>query len=240
MGSHPIEESTFYQMKTYVTQVWLMVVKDWRIEWRSREIVYLMTFFSILVMVTFSFALAHPNQPMQQIAGGMLWVVIPFTGTIGLSRMFQRERDGDTFRALLLCPASRTAIYLAKLISIFLFISLTESIIVPVLLLLFELQVHDLGMFITLLLLGTLGFSAVGAIFAAALMHSRERDILLGILLFPIITPVVLAGAKGTAALLLGAQEAVSAAIWLRLLILFNLIFITLSFWVFEPLSREE
>ncbi|MFH1129819.1 MAG: heme exporter protein CcmB, partial [Pseudomonadota bacterium] len=120
------------------------------------------------------------------------------------------------------------------------FIALTEMVVVPLLVLLFNLQVASFGLLITILLMGTLGFAAVGTLFAASLMQSTNRSVLLGILVFPIVTPVIIAGAKGTAALMAVPAELDSTLIWLKFIIVFDLIFITLSLWVFDPLTRSE
>jgi heme exporter protein CcmB len=190
--------------------------------------------------VIFSFAFARQGQPMHEVAGGILWIVVAFAGTLGLGRMFDREREGDTHRALLLCPASRAAIYLGKLCGVILFVGLTEVIVVPLLVLLFDLRVSSPALLIALLASGTVGFSAVGSLFAATLMQARSRDVLLGILLFPVVMPVIVAGAKGTAALLAGPAEAASALVWLKLVLVFDVVFVTLSLWAFEPLTRGE
>jgi heme exporter protein B len=111
---------------------------------------------------------------------------------------------------------------------------------VPLLFVLFGLEVASLPLLCTLLLLGTLGFAAVGSLFAATLMQARSRDVLLPILLFPIVTPLIVAGAKGTAALFVGGSEAASAVVWIKLAAVFDLVFVSLSLWAFGPLTRGE
>ena len=217
-----------------------IAAKDLRVEWRSREILYTMSFFAVLVVMIFSFAFVSEGQPTGAIAGGILWVVIPFAGVLGLSRAFDREREGETHHALLLSPASRAAIYLGKLLGVFIFISVSEVVVVPLLLVLFSLKVSSPLLLAGLLLLGTLGFSAVGSLFAAPLMHSRSRDVILSILLFPIVTPLIVAGAKGTAALLGSPEQLAGAIIWLKLVAAFDLVFVTLSLWAFGPLTRGD
>lgn len=221
-------------------QILTLLAKDLRVELRSREIVYTMIFFAVLVVLIFAFAFAREGEPMHAVAGGILWVVVAFAGTLGLGRFFDRERENDTQRALLLCPTPRSAIFLAKLMGILIFILAAEAVVLPLLILLFDLQVSDLGLLIATLLAGSLGYAAVGALFAASLMQSRSRDVLLGIMLFPIVTPVIIAGAKGTAALLGGPDGAAGALVWLRLLGAFDLVFVTLSLWAFGPLTRSE
>jgi heme exporter protein B len=224
----------------FARHVLRIVAKDLRVEWRSREILYTMSFFAVLVVVLFSFAFARQGQPMHEVAGGILWTVLAFAGTLGLGRVFDREREGDTHRALLLAPISRAAIYLGKVLGVCVFIGITEAVVVPLLVTLFELRVSSPALLTALLLLGTVAFAVVGSLFAATLMQSRSRDVLLGILLFPVVTPVIVAGAKGTAALMAGPAEAASAIVWLKLLAVFDVVFVALSLWAFDPLTRGE
>ena len=225
---------------SFARQVALILAKDLRLEWRSREIVYTMVLFAVLVVIIFSFAFAREGMAPAGLAGGILWVVVAFAGTLGLSRFFSREQQDDTHRMLLMCSSSPAAIYLGKLLGVLLFMALTEAVVVPLLALLFGLQVSSPAMLLALLFLGTVGFAAVGCLFAATLAGSRGRDVLLGILLYPIVTPVIVAGAKGTSALMAGADQAASAMIWLQLLAVFDLVFVILSLWVVGPLTRQE
>jgi heme exporter protein CcmB len=224
----------------FVTQTLLVLAKDLRVELRSREIVYTMVFFAVLVVLIFSFAFALGDQPANQVAGGILWVVIAFAGTLGLGRFFDRERENDTQRALLLCPVPRPAVFVGKLLGILLFILVTEAVVLPLLVVLFELRIASVGLLLGLLLAGSLGYAAVGALFAASLMRARSRDVLLGIMLFPIVTPVIVGGAKGTAILLGDPSGAGGAVIWLNLLVVFDLVFVTLGMWAFGPLTRSD
>jgi heme exporter protein B len=223
-----------------MAQVWQVVVKDSVVEWRSREIVYTVGLLGVLMVVIFSFAFVQEGGTVPHVVGGLLWVVLVFSGTIGLGRVFDRERESNTISALLLAPVSRGALYLGKLIGVMLFMMLTEAIVVPVLILLFKVQISDYGVFLALLFFGTLGFAAVGSLFAATLMRSNSRQILLGVLTYPIIMPVVSAGAKGTTALLMDPPLVAGAMIWLKLIIAFDLLFLILSMWTFGPLVSSE
>ena len=91
--------------------------KDLRIELRSREIVYTMAFFGALLVVIFAFAFPADPRAVRGAVPGMLWVSMAFTGTIGLGRAFDRERENDTMRALLLAPVPRLAVFLGKAIA---------------------------------------------------------------------------------------------------------------------------
>jgi heme exporter protein CcmB len=223
-----------------VAQVWRIVAKDLVVEWRSREIVYTMSLFSVLMVVIFTFAFTREGQQLPDVAGGLLWVVIAFSGTIGLGRVFDRERDSETISALLLTPAARGALYLGKLVGVVIFMLMVELIAVPLLIVLLGLPVPHLGYLIVLLLLGTLGYAAVGSLFAATLMRTRSKQVLLGILTYPIVMPVLVAGAKGTAALLATPAELEALAIWLKLLGAFDLLFVVVSMWSFGPLVAND
>jgi len=224
----------------FAAQVLLILGKDLRIEWRSREIISSMVFFAVLVVVVFSFAFAGEGIPARHIAAGALWIVIIFAGSLGLGRVFDREREEDTHQALLLCPVSPAAIYLAKLLGVLLHICAVEAVVVPLLALFFGLQIHAAGLLVGLLLAGSVGFSAVGSLLAAGLMQGRSRDVLLGSLIFPVVTPVIVAGAKGTAALLASPGAAAGALLWLKLMLAFDLVFVTISLWAFGPMVRGD
>ncbi|MBW2735695.1 MAG: heme exporter protein CcmB [Deltaproteobacteria bacterium] len=224
----------------FITQVWLVFAKDLQQEWRSREIIYTMALFSALLVMIFSFAFADDGQPFPGAAGGLLWIAITFSGTLGMSRFFEREREGETIRALLISPTNPAALYLAKLMAIVIFMLVTEAVVLPMLVLFFRLEVASWPLFLALLFFGTLGFSAVGSLFAAGLMRTRSRDVLLGILTYPIALPVIIAGAKGTAALTAVPPEFPAALIWLKMMIVFDLIFVVLSVWVFGPLVESD
>jgi len=169
-----------------------------------------------------------------------LWVAIALAGTVGISRAFEREREGDTLRALLLAPVSRAALYLSKLAAISMLMVLVEAVAALGLALLFGAPVFQAGGRLVLILaLGTLGFGAVAALFGASLGRARAREVLLPLLVYPIVVPVLIAGTRGTAALLVGDSLDVSG-FWLKFLLVFDAVFVSLGLWVFEPLVRGE
>jgi len=222
----------------FLSHVLQIYAKDMRTEWRSREIVYTTGLFAALLVLVFSFAFSADGRPLPGAAGGVLWVVIAFSGTLGLTRFF--EREGETLGALLLSPVSPAAIYLAKLLAVTSFMLLTEALLLPLLALLFQLRVESIPLLVALVLLGSVGYAAVGCLFAAGLMRARSREVLLGILTYPIVLPVIIAGAKGTAALVAGGGQLAAAPLWLKLVALFDLVFVTLSVFVFGPLVNTD
>jgi heme exporter protein CcmB len=223
------------------TRVALLVLrKDVAIEVRSRELLYTTLFFAVSCVIVFAFALVKEGVVVQDASAGILWIAIAFAGTLALGRTFERERYSETLRALLLAPAPRAAIYVGKLLGIVLLLSVAELMLVPLVALLFgaSLLASPL-LLIGLLGTGTLGFAAVGTLFAAMLVRSRTRDVLLPILLYPITVPVIIAGVRGTAALLEATPDEPMALMWIAILVSFDIVFVTLALWTFEPLMTE-
>jgi heme exporter protein B len=209
------------------------------VELRAKELVYATIFFAAVVLLVFCFAFLGGPKPTVDVAAGVLWVAITLSGTVGISRAFEREREGDTLRALLLAPVPRAALYLSKLLAISRLMLLVEAVAVLLVSLLFGVTVGSLVTLLALLVLGTIGFAAVAALFGASLGRARSRDVLLPLLVYPIVVPVLIAGTRGTTALLTGAEPAV-AAFWLKFLLVFDAVFVSLGVWIFEPLVAGD
>ena len=194
----------------------LVLRKDFAIEIKSYEIFATTLFFAVGCVLVFAFALVKEGQAPPDSAAAILWIALLFAGTLALGRTFERERYGETIRALLLAPAPRPAIYLGKLLGILCLLGLTEILLVPLIALLFAapLLAH-LTLLLPLLLCGTVGFAAVGTLFAAMLMRARTRDVMLPILLYPMTIPVIIAGVRGTSAILASPPDEPTAIMWL-------------------------
>jgi heme exporter protein B len=226
-------------MGTFWRVVWIVARKDLAIEARSRELINTTVFFALSCVIIFAVSFVR-ERPLGDAAAGILWVSIAFSGTLALGRTFERERYGDTLRALLLAPSARPAIYLGKLIGIVTLLLATEVVVVPLVALLFQARLFEFPFMMgALLLFGTLGFSCVGTLFAAMLARARSRDVLLPILLYPVTIPVMIAGVRGTGALLDATPQLDMARLWIMLLITFDVVFLTLSLWTFEPVMTE-
>lgn len=218
----------------------LVLKKDFAIEVKSREILYTTLFFALSCVLIFSFAFVKEGRALEDAAAGILWIAIAFAGTLALGRTFERERYGETLRALLLAPAPRAAIYVGKLLGIVALMLVAELVLVPLVALLFQATFFSAPLYLAgLLVTGTIGYSAVGTLFAAMLVRSRTRDVMLPILLYPITVPVIIAGVRGTAALLVSPVEGATAIMWIALLACFDVVFVTLALWTFEPLMTE-
>lgn len=225
----------------FATVALLVLRKDVAIEVKSREILYTTLFFAVSCVLVFAFAFVKDGRVAEDAPAGILWIAIAFAGTLALGRTFERERYSETLRALLLAPAPRAAIYVGKLLGIVLLLVVAELMLVPLVALLFgaaALFARPL-LLAGLLLTGTVGFAAVGTLFAAMLVRSRTRDVMLPILLYPITVPVIIAGVRGTSALLQATPDEPVATMWIALLLCFDVVFVTLALWTFEPLMTE-
>jgi heme exporter protein CcmB len=219
---------------------WLVLRKDVAIEAKSWEVLTTTLFFAVSCVLIFAFAFVKEGRAVEDAAAGILWIAIAFSGTLALGRTFERERYGETLRALLLAPAPRAALYVGKLLGMLALLGLAELLLVPLVALMFQAAFFSRPLLLAGLLAGgTLGFCAVGTLFAAMLVRARSRDVLLPILLYPIIIPVIIAGVRGTAALLLGQPDEPTAIMWLGILGAFDVVFLTLALWTFEPLMTE-
>jgi heme exporter protein CcmB len=224
----------------FLRTAWLVLRKDFAIEAKSWEVLTTTLFFAVSCVLIFAFAFVKDGRAVEDAAAGILWIAISFSGTLALGRTFERERYGETLRALLLAPAPRAALYVGKLLGMLALLGLAELLLVPLVALLFQAALFSRPLLLVALLAGgTIGFCAVGTLFAAMLVRARSRDVLLPILLYPIVIPVIIAGVRGTAALLGAAPDEPTAIMWIGVLGAFDVVFVTLALWTFEPLMTE-
>jgi heme exporter protein B len=224
----------------FVRTAWLVLRKDFAIEVKSLEVLTTTLFFAISCVLIFAFAFVKNGQAPEDAAAGILWIAIAFSGTLALGRTFERERYGETLRALLLAPAPRPALYVGKLLGMLALLAVAEALLVPLIAFLFQAALFSRPLLLAGILAGgTVGFSAVGTLFAAMLVRARSRDVLLPILLYPITIPVIIGGVRGTAALLASPVDEAGAIMWIGILTAFDVVFVTLSLWTFEPLMSE-
>lgn len=217
-------------------KAWAIVRKDLALERRSREMLGSMFLFSLLVLLIFSFSFDLRIEQPTAVAPGVLWVAISFAGMLGLARSFVLERDQGCLDGLLLCPVDRSILYVGKVLSNLVFISLTELILLPLYLALFNLAFKPL--LLPVILLGTLGFAAVGTLLSAMTVQVRAREVLLPVLLFPIVLPVLIAAVRLTAGILDG-QPWPEIRRWMQLLVGFDVLLTSLSYVVFDYVVEE-
>jgi heme exporter protein B len=214
--------------------------KDLRIELRSKEIVYTMAFFGALIVVIYSFAFPLKPELVRAAVPGMLWVAIAFAGTVGLGRAFDRERENDTMRALLLAPIPRLSVFLGKAMSVAVLALAVAVVCAPLLALLLNAPLFaEPGPIALALVLGAIGFAIVGSVFAATLLKVRSRDVLLPVILYPILIPLFVAGTHATEALIATNVDFDKAWYWIGFLGIYDAAALVMSLWVFESLVIE-
>ena len=227
-------------MSRFVGQLQTLIWKELLVEARGRETVLAGAVFALLVLVVFNFAFDLRVENVAAVAPGVLWVTVTFAGVLSLGRSFARERDRRTLDGLLLAPVDRSALYLAKVVASVASMLLVEVIALPAFIGLFNLTV-DLPLLVAALVLGTLGLAGVGTLFAAIAAHTRARDVMLPLLLFPIQVPVILATVKSTgAAIRVPGLDPPELGQWLGLLIAFDALFLGLSVVLFDYAIEEE
>ncbi len=214
--------------------------KELRIELRSKEILYTMAFFGGLLVVIYSFAFPRDHRAIVGSTPGMLWVTFAFAGTIGLGRAFDREREHDTMRALLLAPVPRLAVFLGKAVAITVLVLAVAAMVLPLLAIFLDAPVfaHP-GPLILAVALGVIGFAVTGTVFAATLLKVRSRDVLLPVILYPLLVPLFVAGTRATAALIGTPASFEEAWYWIEFLGIYDAVFLVVSVWIFESLVIE-
>ncbi len=221
----------------YLNKVLAIVWKDITAELRTKDIFVSMSVFALLALIIFQFAFDLRADNVVVVLPGVLWVAITFAGTLGLSRSFILEQDRGSMEGLLLAPVDRSAIYFGKLIGNLLFITAMELLLLPLASVLFNTWLLTPGL-ILVIILGTIGFAAVGTLFAALSVNTRAREVLLPILLFPIMVPVLIAGVRATGALLDG-EPFSEIGHWLRLMVAYDAIFLAAAFLLFDYVVEE-
>jgi len=241
------EESVGSLVRRFGGAAWLIMRKDLIVEFRSRELFLTTLFFAVSCVLVFAFAFVRGGRPLEDAASGILWIAISFAGTLALGRTFEREQAHHTLPALLQAPVERAAVYVGKLLGLLVLLLLVEVIVVPLVALFFQAALVSMAALVSVTILaGTIGFLAVGTLFSAMLVRTRSRDVLLPVLLYPMTIPVMLAGVRATSALIQVQETAAgvgpdfaSARMWLAMLALFDVVFLTLALWTFDAVTSE-
>ncbi len=221
----------------FVRSLWAIVWKDLAAELRSRELLSSMLVFSFLVIIIFNFALEFNMEARSSTASGIIWVIFAFAGTLGLNRSMAMEKDRGCLDGLLLAPVDRTAIYLGKTLSNLIFMLIVEAIVLPVYSLLYNVNLFAPGL-IAVIFLGSLGYISIGTLLSSMAVHTRSREVLLPILLFPVAIPLLIAAVKASAGFLQGLPIS-ELRPWLNLLLVYDVIFISIAVMVFDYVVDE-
>lgn len=214
------------------------LAKDLRIEWRSKEAINSMLFFALLVVVLFSLAFDPQGAFSRQIAGGVLTVAIMFAAVSALNQAWAREIRHQVLDAQRMAPTPGAEMFLAKVIANFLFVTVVQVVLAPVFVVMYNLRIVGQGSLLAAVLpLGTWALVANGTFFAALSIRSRNRELLLPLILFPIFMPALLAMVRAIGIVLTGEGD---PTLWIKLLIGYDIIFTTISLLLFDVVLHAE
>lgn len=233
------------QNSSWTGRSWMGLVlshlrKDLRIEWRSREAINSMLFFALLVVVLFSMAFDPTRATSREIAGGVLCVATLFASVSALNQAWAREIRHQVLDALRMTPSDGAALFLAKVLANFLFVSVVQLVLGPIFFIFYNL--HPLGDIWLLLLvvpLGTWALVSNGTFFAALSIRSRNRELLLPLILFPIFLPALLAMVLSVKTILTG-DNSDPNLMWIKLLCGYDILFATISLLLFDTVLQAE
>lgn len=223
----------------FVRQLWIVAEKDLRVELRTRERFAAMGAFVVLTAVLFNYAvdrtLIHPGR----IASGLIWMTIVLAGLLGLGRTFELEKEDGAFQGLLAAPIPREALYLGKVLSNGILLTVITALTVGVFALFYQVELPRNPLPLAgVLFLGVSGIAALGTLFSGITAGTRMGETLLPVLLFPLLVPVVMFGSSATASLLNG-FPASEVAGNLRVLGAFTLIALTAGVVLFRFIVEE-
>jgi heme exporter protein B len=221
---------------TYARRAFIVLWKDVLTERRSKATLNALLFFSLLLLFVFQFTLGADHERLVSALPGLLWLGFVLSGLVGLGRTFLAERENDCWDGLLLAPGDKSAIYLGKVVGNLTLMLIVEAILVALFALFFNVDVGPALPGLSLvLLLGTVGFAAVGTLFAAMTAHVRARELLFPVLLLPVEIPVLLASVKATEAVLAG-EPLAGVAHWLKLLVAADVVYLVAGLLTFDAL----
>jgi heme exporter protein B len=222
----------------FVRHVLAHLRKDLRLEWRSRDALTGMLFFSLLVVVVFAMAFDPTQAESRRIAGGILWVALLFAATTALNQSWNREQRNNVLDAQRMAPSSGATLFLGKALANMIFVTAVELVLAPLFTIFYNL--HALGqgwLLLAVLPLGTWALVANGTFFAALGLRTRNRELMLPLVLFPISIPALLAMVQATTAILTAESD---PDLWLRLLLVYDIVFTTACLLLFDTLLNAE
>ena len=214
--------------------------KDLQLEWRNRDSINGMLFFSLLVVVVFAIAFDPTAFPTiaRQISGGLLWVAVLFASLTALNNAWTREIKNDVLAAHRLLPAPASALFIGKALANFIFVSAVELVLAPVFAVFYNL--HPLGeawLLLLILPLGTWALTCNGTFFAALSLRTRNRELLLPLVLCPIAIPALLAMIQATTNVLTGDFD---PSLWIKVLVGYDLVFTTAGVLLFDLVLNAD
>jgi len=226
-------------MGRYFKTVFNIVEKDLILELRAKEVINSMLIFALLVVVVFSFIFEPGAEYKNDLAAGILWMAIIFSGILGLNKSMMNEINGGNLNALLLSPVDKSAIFFGKAVSNFLFMVIMEAITIPIFIIFYDVPIlNNFFMTILTLFLGTYGFAVLGTLFSIISVKSKTREVMLPILLLPIIIPIVLSAIQSMNIFIKG-DEISDSFKWLQLISIFDIVFTLVIYVIFDYVIEE-
>ena len=226
-------------MADLLRHAWAIARKDLLLEFRTRTAILSAAVFTALVLVVFNFGRDPTAVPTSAIAPSILWVTFSFAGMLALNRAFQLELENQALDGLLLAPISRFSLYLGKLAANLVFVAVVETIGLFLFALFFDVPIwRRIGPLVAVIALATVGFIAVGTLFSAMVIRTRFAELMLPVLLLPFMVPPLIGAVQVTARLLAGRPLSEMLG-WLRLLALYDVVFVTLCTMVFPAVVDE-
>src|SRR5579862_649050 len=225
-----------------MSSLWAVIlatmVKDIRLEWRSKDALNSMLFFSLLVVVIFSFSFDPTAEESRQIAGGLVWVGFLFAAVVALNQTWARELRNQVLDAYRVSPAPANSLFIAKALGNFILVTVLEAVMAPLFMIFYNLRVvGPAWQLIPVAILGTWALVVNGTFFAAMSLRTRSREIMLPLLLFPISIPAVQSMVEATRIILSGDG---SARFWIVLLLTYDVVFTTACLALFETILQAE
>jgi heme exporter protein B len=214
------------------------LAKDLRLEWRSKDAINSMLFFSLLVVVIFSFAFDPTAEESRRIAGGLVWVAFLFAAVVALNQTWARELRNQVLDAYRVSPAPANPLFLAKAVGNFIFVIVLEALMAPLFIIFYKLRALGAAWeLLPIAILGTWALVVNGTFFAALSIRTKNREIMLPLLLFPISIPALLGMVNATTVVLTGEE---SAKFWIALLLAYDVVFTLACLLLFETILEAE
>lgn len=219
--------------------MWAVMVKDLKIEWRTKTAFASAIVFAVLVLAVMYFARDPTVVSSLDIAPGALWVTFTFAAMLGLNRAFLLEKENRALDGIMLAPIPKSAIFAGKLLGNLVFVGVVELVSVPLFVLFYDLPIlHQVPALAGVIAMATLAFVAVGTLLSSMVVRTRFAELMLPILLLPFLIPPIV-GAVQLTSRVLANRPLSDMAGWLKLLGSFDLIFVTLCFFLFEATLEE-
>ena len=234
-------------MNAEVMRVGAIVWKDLTAERRTKANFNAVAFLAALILLLFGFSLGPDTEALRNVAGGVLWLTVLFSGVLSFNRSYEQELANGALETLLLYPGDRRSIFVGKLIANLAFVLLVEAVMIPLAAVLYDIAIWDVLAPLSLVLfLGTFGFVTLGTFYSAMASRLRAREVLLPLLLFPMLIPLLIAAVQGTSGILAGDTNLASTSVgsgtsssWVRVLVVFDIVFFVSALFAFEHVIED-